>query len=733
MTRLARQHSAVLLGAVVAAIGFLFLVLTGVSLSSSLRLVGIVTAQAWAGSLIWSLLWVERRSPVEIVGMGLAVGTVLSLLAGLLGVTVFGSNFGWLVPVVVAGAVWIVTGRARRRAGAPAVVDRGSVAGVVILGILGVASLVPNVVSYPLRWVGSWGGYHADMLFFEALSTSLANYGPLDSIFSPDAQVRYHWLVYAWSGQVSEAAGAEPFVALVRVLPFVSVVGCGLLAIAWTRQLTRVSWAPTLSVVLLIFGGYVGATYGAVFNFDSPSQSLTMLWLLALSMVVAQVVIRQHLGRLSWWVLMALLGLLMFALAGGKISAGAIAVAGVVWLAFVGIVTRQPWARRGLLASAVAAASFVTAYLAIVSGSADPGGLNLFSTLDRGSSVQGLNPMPGVIGIILGTAILLVAISGRWAGLVWLVVQPEWRWRVETQLGVGFAFAGTVTIIVLSGGLNDTWFALAASAPLAVLSSVGVAEAWSGLGRRRWVILGGCALVAVAIFVLVVQLWLTGASGGNVWVSTWRWAGPLLGVGLAGGVGAWIGHRFGSGSGSALSGALLTVVLVSAFGRFLGLGSGLVGVQPGLNSAAFSPILNFVETRDRELVREWTDDEARAGRLLRDAEEPGLVATNVTLSPMVAALTGRQTLASGIWFQAPYGRPGVIPVLLDREKESWAFIDRPGRATLEPLCSAGVRWVWVDPDRTEMRDWGALAQEVLTSPSVILLELTEEACSRDQG
>ena len=47
---------------------------------------------------------------------------------------------------------------------------------------------------------------HPDMPFFQALSTSLARLGPLDSAFMSGAQVRYHWLTYAWVGQVTEAA-----------------------------------------------------------------------------------------------------------------------------------------------------------------------------------------------------------------------------------------------------------------------------------------------------------------------------------------------------------------------------------------------------------------------------------------------------------------------------------------------------------------------------------------------
>ena len=49
-------------------------------------------------------------------------------------------------------------------------------------------------------------------------------------------------------------------------------------------------------------------------------------------------------------------------------------------------------------------------------------------------------------------------------------------------------------------------------------------------GNRQVV---GALVAALVVYGVVWALWATGASGGNVWVSTWRWAGPLFGVVLA--------------------------------------------------------------------------------------------------------------------------------------------------------------------------------------------------------
>lgn len=715
--------------AALVAVGWLFLVATGVDAVQSLRLTGVIALQGLSGAIAWRAV---RRGPISIVeqaGVGLALGTTMSMVAGLAVTTLGWGSWGWFVPVLVAG-VWRF-GIRPRQAGERAPLDRATVLGLLVTFVVGLGSLVPNLLSYPLAWTGTWSRYHPDMLFFESLATSLSRLGPLDSIFTPDGMVRYHWLVYAWSGQVTEAAAAAPFVVLTRVLPFVAVVGCSLIAIAWTRRLSGVVWVPALAVVLLVMGGYVGATYGAIFNFDSPSQSLTTLWLVALAFTVILLLrtvgdgVRTTLG-------LAVIGVLSFGLAGGKISAGAIAVAAVAWVALVGLLRREAWASRGLGVAGATLLAFALGYVLVVAGSADPGGLRIASLLNRASSIQGLNPVPAGIGIVLGTLILALAISVRWAGLAWFVVDRGRRWEPSTVMGMGLGIGALSTVLLISGGMNDTWFALAASAPLAVISAAGAGEASLVLGPSRWRPLVWAASSAVLLFVVVGALWTTGASGGTVWVGTLRWGGPLVGVVGAVAVGWLLARAYGPPDDRRrgwLAGSVIMLVLLAATGRVLGVGTGQVGVQPGLGAGDFTPIEAFTEARDVTTVTEWSDQHQAAARWLRDrATDPDLIATNVTFSPLVPALTGMQTLASGILYQAPYGRPDAVAPLLEREAQSWGFIDEPSVATMAPLCDAGVTWLWIDPTRTTARDWAPYATVELANDAVLVLRLDETAC-----
>jgi hypothetical protein len=595
--------------------------------------------------------------------------------------------------------------------------------------------MLANLRNYPLNWSGTWSGYHPDMVFFEALARGTSTFAPGDSIFQAGADIRYHWMAYSWVGQLTAASGAAPFVVLTRVLPVVALVGALGVTVAWSRSLSRQPWVPTLAAMLLVSGGYVGAVYGAILNFDSPSQALSTMWLLAL-IVVALGFLR---AARPWpWLAGALV--LATVVAGGKFSSIIVAAGGVGLLAIVGTIRRAPWRRRAWAMLAVVVIATAVTYLFLVSGSAQSGGLGLWSLLDRASSVQGLNPQTTDRGVIVGTALLIVAMVARWAGLAWLGIRRSSRWDPETLVGVGMALVGIATIALLSGGFNDMWFALAASAPLSVLSAVGVGAVAYDLTARsfagaKWPprpVIVAFALGLVAA-VLVALVWATGdyATGG------WRWAGPVLGVGLAVliacGV-AGLGRRRLSGSIALRVVGLLIIasVAMAVLGRplYLAVDAAVTIPVAPHDPRIYAPVVDFVPNIDRVFSPDITSDQLAAGEFVRShAATTDLEATDVTYGALVPALTGLRTLASGVHYQAPYGRPSAIPELLAREKQSWAFIDSPSVDTGSALCRAGVTWIWVDPTRAKSQDWAPWAEVAFRSPTAVVLKLTDQACA----
>ena len=739
--RATARQSWLTVGFVGALIGLscLFLLVTGVSLLTSLGIVTVVSIQAIGGAFIWHRLR-AGAGLLELIGMGLALGTALSVIFGLLVRIVLDGSWGWLVPSVCVLAV-LGLNRIRsprvREGNAGVILDRASVVALVVAGLVGSATLVGNIRRYPLSWEGLWGGYHPDMPFFEALSTSLARFGPFDSIFLPGAEIRYHWLVYAWSGQVSEAVGAEGFVMLTRGLQLVAVLASSLLVIAWTRRLTRRLLTPTLAVLLLLIGGYVGVTYGGILNFDSPSQSMGVVWLLAVSLVVIEFVQRtgptSRGNSLPWLAVIAVLG---FATTGGKVSAAAPALAGAALMTGVGLVTRASWTRRALQATLSLFAGTLIAYVLIMSGANGGGGLALGDLIDRTSSQQGINPMEGPLGVVLGTGILVLAIALRWTGLLWLGSLPENRRRPDVIFAFGLAIAG-ISAVILFNGFNEIWFAAAASAPLAVFTAEGFESALDRLvkaGRRSpralvWV----AVLVASAIFTVVWAIWLTGPAGGSYWRQTWRWAGPFAGVLLALAFG-WIIVRWAGVTRDRrciFAGVTIVLVLIVVPGRLLGLGSGQVGVPPSLRDDQFSfGNGQVVKGNDTLLFGEIPAGIMAAGTWVRDhASQSDLLSTNLTFGPLVPAVTGIRTYASAIQYQIPYGRPSAEPEILRHDVEVWDFIQGPSSATLKPLCDAGVDWIWVEPSEAKIRNWLPHATTAFANSDAIILKVSPTACN----
>ena len=711
-----------IIGALVAG-SWIFLAASGVAAAPALALVVIISIQAWGG---WTILRPNRytASTLGQIGLSLAVGTALSAIAGIAVRVFVETTWGWIAPALVGTLMFIVRRQRDQRESPRPAADRGVIVAVVSGLAIGLVGLGISMRSYPLTWTGLWSGYHSDMLFFEAVGSSLAGWGPLASIFSPDSVIRYHWLTYAWTGFLNESAGAAPFVSLTRVLPLVTLISAVLIAATWTRSLTKSTWAPTLAVALIVTGGYAGASYGTILNFDSPSTALTSVWLMAAIWIALGCVERANVS----WGQLTVIGLLSAAVTAGKVSTGFLLLSALFVVTAIGFIKKNSWripAMKVLTSSMFGAA---TGYLLVVFGSADPGGLDVLSWVDRASSVQGLNPIPGYLGAALGTLILALAVIPRWAGIVWFMRNQEMRWSPIAGAALGLAFGGLAPLILVSGGVNETWFALAASAPLAVISAAGIGSITETLGNQPGakVRMALAFLAAVLLWVTIWALWNSGPSGGNVWENTWRWAGPIIAILGSIAIGWLLSIRMGIPH-AALGLSLLIMVLIAVPGRLLAVGPAGSGNQPGTRGDLFSPTEPFTTAIDSTTLYAWSETQVQAAQWLRsNSTLDDLIATNITYSPLVPALTGRQTYVSGILYQAPYGWPNQIGTLLTREEQSWAFIDNPSLETWGPLCAAGVAYLWIDPARTRTTSWIGFGAVAFQAPDVVILEIPSE-------
>jgi hypothetical protein len=716
---MARRATPLLAG--LALVGSLaFAVATGVPLGSAALAVAFVAAQGWAGAYLWRVL-IQRAAgtSVELLGMGIAVGSLMGVVGAALLLPVAPAWIGGLVPAAAVSLVAAVRRLRGHRLPRAFGTDGPTLVALGVGVLVGGAALALNLRNYPLAWSGTRDSFHPDMVFFEALSRSVAAYGNSDSIFMSGGHIRYHWLAYGWAGQLTEAGHLPAFAALTRVVALAAVVGAAALAAAWARRLTSVPWVPTLAVVLVMAGGYVGAVYGTLLNVDSPSQSMATVWLLAVSLVMLL-----HVSRGLPRPAMLLVALLAAGCTGGKVSAAAVALGGIGLTALVGLVRREAWGRRALEAAIAAGAGAGIAYVALLWGSASSGDLLVFTLSHRASSVQGLDVSVEAWGAALGTAVLLLAVVPRWSGLAVLLARPQSRWQPETWLGVGAGSVAVLALAVLAHGVNDLWFSLSASTPLAVLSAVGVGAGVEELGSRKRRAIGAAAAGA-GVFVMVALIWRTGVP---FWPS-WRWTAPITGV-VGALIAGWLLAR-GAGRGRRDVLILVCVVLVSAacFGRLLGFvsfGSG----PPQPAGTATTGDGSTAKPSSSEMVGylAWGDDERQAADALTSvAAATDIIATDQVNSSLVPALTGLRTYLTGELYQAFIGTRADSVELERRRPIAEAIAAGPSPDVTTDLCAAGVTWIWTTP--AAANSWAAAADPVYTGERVAVLRLARSVCA----
>lgn len=720
--------TALVLSASVAAVLAFF----GLSWSSALVIGLIVVAQAAFGGVVTILMVRRPLTMLEFVGAGSAVGSALAVVLGIL-VSPLGVGaraLGWLVLAGATIAGVLIAGRRRRSLRPGGLVwDRPS-ALVAALGggAIGLAAVAANLARYPLS--GPWERFHPDIPFFEALGTSAVKFGPGVDAFMSGDEIRYHWFSYLWPGQLTMALDLEPFAALTRVMPVFVVLGLAALTAGIAGRLGRRWWGPILAVALVISGGFAGAAYGVISNVDSPSTALTTLWLLGF-------VVLAFGSRLDPRAGFAIALTTGFLLSGAKVSA--IAVLGVAWIVIVilGITWRATWTRTAVVQLAGLLVGATISFLLFVFGSSSSGELRVLSWEYRASSVQGLDLDSSWWGVALGTLLLSIAILPRAAGIIGLQGRSA-----EAALGVGLVTASIVPIWVLSQGVNELWFAVAAAAPLAVLSVLGLERLWDRAATQRGMAAWGLTAVLAGLISAgaVAVLWPLGASD----VVTVRSIGPLV-PWLVGAIVAVVAvMRSGRAMGMAV--LVTSLVFTASVGRGI-TAFGDVGLQSATGRNA--PVAaDFVATTPPSVVDpinatqptstdevpptparvesvQWSLLQNEAALWLRNAAAAGdILASSQPESAMIPAVSAMRTYLSAVHYQEMYGSRGQAPLVGERQAYSLDLENGLTPELAAVLCSAGVDWLWIGGSTSDVDLPVAFANNEVT-----IYALTSASCT----
>ncbi|WP_213999879.1 hypothetical protein [Arsukibacterium sp.] len=445
----------------------------------------VILVQIATGALLLLLVpQINIRSKYAITGLGLALGTLLSMLSSvILNPTILGS-IAWLIPTILVGLVCTLRITALREKSRELEAQRSESIGVVVGLAAGLILLAVNWIRVPLSSIRA--GSSVDMYFLEALSRGISQFGPEHSILMSGGALRYHWFTYGWAGELTQVAGLDSFVALTRFLPLVALLGMILIAASWAASI-RVNgkaspwWVPSLAVLLIVVGGYTGALYGVILNFDSPSQSLTTVWLLGLVFLFLHGLRTESRPALIfiWFAI----GLLALGTTGGKASHAVVGLGGIGLVVITSLLFRKSDWKRAISLGLAAILGVGIAYFWVLFGVGVQENLSEVIAV-RASTWQGLDPVSGRWGPLLGTIAMLLAIFARLAGTTWLFTSASGRRLPELIFSLGAFLTGALALLFLREGINELWFLLAASAPIAVISAYGVGQAQISLIGR---------------------------------------------------------------------------------------------------------------------------------------------------------------------------------------------------------------------------------------------------------
>lgn len=708
----------------------------GIDAAQAGRLSCVVFVEVLGGALAWRLVR-GSCAPylVEQIGMGLAIGSLLSLLSQqLLRVTPLGAQAWWLptavlVLVTVALSVLPAT-RGRLRMGDDAGLSLDEIGGVG-------AGLAAGALFIWYFWRGlplggsGWRAYEVDIPYHEALANSVTTWGPGDNNIAVGSSVRYHWFVHAFAGTTTNAAGAGPFVVITRVLPVLSLLATVCLVWAWARRLSDHRSVPVLAVVLTTVATNVATTFAIDYMHElvySPSMAFGAVWLLAASLAFTEHVNR----RLRWSLVM--LGLLTVGAVGGK-SSNLVALLSGAGLAAVACVWLPDLRRRVWSAFAVVLALGLVTFVVVLFGS--DGNL----TFSPGATALrfGMLPGQGTKAVLAGTLATVLVLGTKWTGLLTLLPERRTLRRPELWFGVGAVISGLLFAVALGHpGASQFYFPLSSGMIASVISAWGLGEA---LRRMSGAALGAAIAVGVvAGGASVAFAHSIAAHGAGRSIATlpprYTWLAPvlvwMLPVALF--VGAALRARMRA-SGSRRAGlvgvarrvgvvGVLCWGLVTAsivMGQFT-----IVDLARAAAPTAPAPNADRAWSGDQSAPLLWLrkhspiNDVIATNRQCSSPQLPGQTCRVNERWFLTAALTHRRMYVEG----ADYANTQPPPAWIDQRVElSRRFVDTPNVADARVLWTAGVRWVVVDLASTYTRSWVGYGDPVYRTPTTIVLRL----------
>ncbi|WP_433240110.1 hypothetical protein ACQPYK_33895 [Streptosporangium sp. CA-135522] len=668
------------------------------------------------GLLLIRVLYRRRRTLVEELALGLALGYALEVLVYIVARAV-GLPLLVLVWPVATYVLFAAVPRLRRRwrgGDRPGTPRWWSWSLALIIGYLIAWSAVNFFRKNALTWP-ALGTSYVDMPFHLALIGELKHHMPPTVPMVAGEPLFYHWFVYAHLAAASWVTGIEPLVLLFRLgmLPMLGALTVILGMIArrvtgsWTAALLALLGIVFIAAPNLYQGINVGIfTWRAAISWLSPTQTFGTLLFAAVVLLLIDLLDRRRPTAGRW----LLLGILLIAVTGAKATYLPLLAAGLAAVATVELVRyrRPPWlalAALGLTTGCLLYAQFVLFSQANQGMVID--GLSLFRRIWGGLTGLGEHAQPSLVSV-LGIALLyLLSWAIEWCGIIGLLSRPRLLMRPAVVLMLGMGAVGVGAVLFLGHPHTGQIYFFDASYPYLMIAAaygLSVAIRQAKLPPRKI----ACAVAAGISAAYLIRA-LCGVEvplkAGQSDIALYRpYIVLVVFAILMAGVLVVVHRR------RVVAGALM-ISMVTAVGfpaawctRVLSVASHApASAEPGVESATAAPVVS--------------DGALAAGRWLRDhSDTDDIVATNTRClagseNPCdsrefwAAALTERRVLVEGWAYTATNmsrWRPGERAEILPfwdgaRIRANDEVFDSPSAASVRRLrVRYGVRWLFAD-------------------------------------
>lgn len=700
----------------------LLISVSGVSYSNATVLSIALAIQWFPGAVIW--VWINKNrlsSIAELIGMGMAVGTLLALISSQLFRTTSFQKFSWAIPCLVVGLmhVWKMIRGNRCSYKPSSILDLKNR----ILIFLPILLLIAIQLStwwrwHPIVWRG-WWKFNVDTPYFDSYSNSIAILGTTQNLMNPDLNSRYHWFAFAWVGSLSNSLNIDTFIVLTRLLPIVAFCMAATITYAWAKDYSENFWTPIIASLVATIGP--GLSVGSYVMLRSPSLAMAGCWCLAFSLLLLRLIN----GRFTSVGSYLLLGLLAAGVVGGKGSNLLVIGAGVIALLLTTSRQNRTVKTRIWVSVLWSISIFIAIYQLFISSS---------------------ESRPLGIGFFLGWPGLFLTVLPTTTGIYGLYKNRISNHDSLFVYSAAIFIAGSLlSLITYDSSGNQLYFMISAALVCVVPSLIGIERMVLNQVSPIWIELRSVSAKPMYL-VAPTLIFFGGISTALIWSNVENSDGNLakvvrtiapsplfivatLVVFFVSVLARLSGQRLirrlrvfslsllAASLVASVSGSLLSTQSGPIYSSSLGLagfGKSAIGT-PGAISLNYVKAGNWVQENINDTGLFFTN------RQCIDAESSYDDCNGYWF--YASALTKHQFLIEGA---AITDFKDIDKLKMSKEQAlSYRFSLTPNQDDLKALWSRNVRWGWIDRQVSDISDWRGLANEIYSNRDVTIIELVD--------